>query len=57
MPPKSTASSQVYKKGDKYYYRDIFHKGEVAHLEVFDKKGKHLGEADPITGELINQKN
>ena len=43
----------VYKKGDKYYYRDTLHKGERAHLEVFDKKGNHIGEANPVTGELI----
>ena len=42
----------VYKKGNKYYYRDTFHTGESAHLEVFDKFGNHLGEADPKTGEL-----
>ncbi|WP_235828979.1 hypothetical protein [Anaerosacchariphilus polymeriproducens] len=45
--------ASVYKRGDKYYYRDTLHKGERAHLEVFDKKGIHLGEADPLTGELI----
>ena len=33
-----------------YYYRDTFHEGVDAHLEVFDKNGNHLGEADPITG-------
>ncbi len=42
--------AQVYKSGDKYYYRDTFHTGDAAHLEVFDKKGHHIGEADPITG-------
>ncbi|CDG36446.1 Hedgehog/intein hint domain protein [Acetivibrio thermocellus BC1] len=45
--------AQVYKKGDKYYYRDTFHTGEAAHLEVFDKRGNHIGEANPLTGELI----
>ena len=45
--------ASVYKNGDKYYYRDTLHKGERAHLEVFDKKGNHLGEANPLTGELI----
>ena len=43
----------VYKKGDKYYYRDTLHKGKSAHIEVFDKKGKHLGEANPLTGKLL----
>ena len=42
----------VYKKGNRYYYRDTFHTGKSAHLEVFDKSGNHLGEADPKTGEL-----
>ena len=45
--------AQVYKNGDKYYYRDTFHTGEAAHLEVFDKNGNHIGEANPQTGELI----
>ncbi|WP_196607506.1 hypothetical protein [Pectinatus frisingensis] len=45
--------AQVYKKGDYYYYRDTFHTGEAAHLEVFDKRGNHIGEANPQTGELI----
>ena len=38
-----------------YYYRDTFHEGVDAHLEVFDKNGNHLGEADPITG-VIREK-
>ena len=45
--------ARIYKKDGKYYYRDTFHKGERAHLEVFDKFGNHLGEANPLTGELI----
>ncbi|WP_312752927.1 RHS repeat-associated core domain-containing protein [Rummeliibacillus suwonensis] len=45
--------AQVYEKSNKYYYRDTLHKGERAHLEVFDKRGKHLGEANPQTGKLI----
>ncbi|MDF2804822.1 MAG: Hedgehog/intein hint domain protein, partial [Anaerocolumna sp.] len=45
--------AQVYKNGDKYYYRDTFHTGEAAHLEVFDKRGNHIGEANPQTGELM----
>jgi hypothetical protein len=28
------------------------HKGKSAHLEVYDKKGNHIGEADPKSGEL-----
>ena len=45
--------AQVYKKGDNYYHRDTFHKGEGSHIEVYDKRGNHLGEADVLTGELI----
>ncbi|MFD2746938.1 polymorphic toxin-type HINT domain-containing protein [Paenibacillus yanchengensis] len=45
--------AQVYKKGDNYYHRDTFHKGEGSHLEVYDKRGNHIGEADPFTGNLI----
>lgn len=44
--------AQVYKKDKKYYYRDTLHFGKKAHLEVFDRKGNHLGEADPLTGEI-----
>ena len=40
-------------KDGNYYYRDTFHTGESAHLEVFNKQGIHIGEADPITGEII----
>ncbi|WP_243143336.1 hypothetical protein [Clostridium estertheticum] len=46
--------AQVYKKGEYYYYRDTFHTGEASHLEVFDKRGKHVGEANPQTGGLIS---
>ena len=49
---KTYKDAAIYKKGDKYYYRDTFHKGEAAHLEVFDKRGKHLGEADIGTGKI-----
>ena len=49
---KKVKGAQVYKKGNQYYYRDTFHTGESAHLEVFDKRGYHLGEADPLTGAL-----
>ena len=44
--------AQVYKKDKKYYDRDTLHFGKKAHLEVFDRKGNHLGEADPLTGEI-----
>jgi len=40
----------VYKK-DKYFYcRDQKHKSAGAHLEVFNKRGKHVGTANPLTG-------
>ncbi|MBG1269688.1 hypothetical protein F8S12_26560 [Nostoc sp. WHI] len=29
-----------------YWYVDNLHYGEAAHLEVFDKRGYHIGEAD-----------
>ena len=45
--------ARVYEKDGYYYCRDTFHKGEAAHLEVFDKLGNHLGEANPLTGEII----
>lgn len=45
--------AQVYKKGDNYYHRDTFHTGNGSHLEVYDKRGNHIGEADPLTGELL----
>ena len=35
-----------------YYYRDTLHIGKQAHLEVFDRKGNHLGEVDPLAGEI-----
>ena len=46
-------SSKVYQKGKYYYHRDTLHTGKSAHLEVYNKRGKHLGEADPKTGKLI----
>ena len=47
--------AKVYKgKDGNYYYRDTLHSGERAHLEVFNKRGVHLGEADPLTGRLIS---
>jgi hypothetical protein len=45
--------ARIYVKNGFYYYRDQMHKGKRAHLEVFNKRGKHLGEADPLTGILI----
>lgn len=36
-----------------YYYRDKFHKGKGAHLEAFNHRGKHQGNVNPLTGELI----
>jgi hypothetical protein len=30
----------------RYWYVDNFHEGKAAHLEVFDKRGFHIGEAD-----------
>ena len=45
--------ARVYKKDNKFYHRDQLHIGESAHLEVYNKRGKHIGIADPLTGELI----
>ena len=45
--------ASVYKgKDGNYYYRDTFHTGESAHIEVFDKQGHHIGEANPTTGKI-----
>lgn len=49
---KKIKGASVYKRGNNYYYRDTMHKGKAAHLEVFDKNGKHIGEADPQTGKI-----
>ncbi|MDY5254053.1 hemagglutinin repeat-containing protein [Veillonella caviae] len=46
--------ARVYEKDKKYYYRDTKHGGKGAHLEVFDRKGNHIGIADPLTG-VINK--
>jgi hypothetical protein len=43
----------VYKHRNRYYHRDTFHEGKGAHLEVYDSRGRHLGEAHPQTGELL----
>ena len=45
--------ARVYKKGKYYYHRDTLHGGKSAHLEVYDKRGKHIGKANPNTGEII----
>lgn len=37
-------------KDGNYYYRDTLHAGKSAHLEVFDKRGNHVGEANVETG-------
>ncbi|WP_088968368.1 colicin E3/pyocin S6 family cytotoxin [Vogesella sp. LIG4] len=37
--------------GDRLYTWDSLH-GEV---EVYNKRGRHLGAADPVTGELIKE--
>lgn len=50
----SKKGATIYVKDKIYYYRDTAHEGIGAHLEVFDKTGKkHLGKANPLTGELI----
>ena len=49
---RKVKGASVYKKGDRYYYRDTLHKGKRAHVEVFDGRGRHLGEANPITGRI-----
>ena len=49
---KNTRPRKDIQKRDRYYYRDTKHFGKSAHLEVFDKRGKHLGEADPQTEEI-----
>ncbi len=45
--------ARVYKKDGLLYHRDTLHKGRGAHLEVYNKQGKHLGIANPLTAELI----
>ena len=45
--------AKIYTKNGKFYHRDNFHRGEASHLEVYNKHGKHLGEADINTGEII----
>ena len=46
--------ASIYKDADgNYYYKDKFHTGKAAHIEIFNKNGKHLGEMKP-DGELIS---
>jgi len=49
---KHVKGAKVYEKDGKYYHRDTLHKGKASHLEVYNKRGNHLGEADPKTGIL-----
>ena len=48
----SVKGAQVYTKDNLFYHRDTFHTGKGAHLEVYNKRGLHLGEADLFTGIL-----
>jgi hypothetical protein len=50
---KKVKGAVVYEKDGKFYHRDTLHKGKGSHLEVYDKLGNHLGEADSVTGEII----
>jgi hypothetical protein len=45
--------AQLYTHKGRYYHLDTFHTGESAHLEVYNGKGIHLGEADPNTGQIM----
>ncbi|BDI14472.1 hypothetical protein ANSO36C_02740 [Nostoc cf. commune SO-36] len=38
-----------------YWYVDNLHYGTAAHLEVFDKRGYHIGEAD-LQGDINTSK-
>ena len=43
----------IYKgKDGNYYHRDTLHKGKSAELEVYNSQGKHIGTAEPLTGEF-----
>lgn len=46
----SVKGARVYTKDNLFYHRDTFHTGQSAHLEVYNKRGIHLGEADIFTG-------
>jgi hypothetical protein len=49
--------AQIYKgKDGKYYHRDTLHKGKSAELEVYNKKGDHVGTANPKTGNINSNK-
>ena len=50
---KPVKGATVYKREKYYYHIDTFHKGDGAHLEVYNKRGEHIGEADIYTGEII----
>ncbi|MDD2516225.1 MAG: hypothetical protein PHO80_04055, partial [Candidatus Gracilibacteria bacterium] len=45
------ASIYTDKETGNFLYRDTLHNN---HLEIFNKKGVHLGEGDPLTGEIIS---
>ena len=45
--------AKIYKKNNLYYHRDTFHTGNSAHLEVYNKRGIHIGKANPTTGKII----
>jgi hypothetical protein len=51
MEPVSRRGSQRWRdaEAERYYEWDRRHE----HVEVYDKRGHHLGAADPMTGELI----
>ena len=40
---------------ERYWYIDNLHFGQAAHLEVFDKRGSHIGEAD-LQGKIDTSK-
>ena len=48
--PEAKGANVYRGKDGNYYYRDTLHAGKSAHLEVFNKTGKHIGEADVKTG-------
>ena len=48
---KVIGGRQTYRTKDRYYQCDEFH-GEI---EVYNKRGRHLGALDAVTGELIKE--
>lgn len=50
---KTFQGAKIYTKDGKFYHRDNFHRGVASHLEVYNKQGTHLGEADIETGKII----